>query len=89
MDDDKEQGLEGSPSMDGFSTEDRDRAHLEHTTVVDGAAKAHAPDISDAEVIAQATDRHLEAVVKPSLLPKPNSTDPDAPLGVRDDEEDN
>ena len=89
MDDDKEQGPEGSPSTDGVSTEDRERAHLEHSRIVEGAAKANAPERTDAEVIAQATDRHHEAVVKPSLLPKPNSTDPDAPLGVPDDEEDN
>lgn len=89
MDEHKEEGLEVPPPTDGVSTEDRERAHLEHARIVDGAAKAHAPEPIDAEVIAEATGRRFEEVVKPSLLPKPNSTDPDAPLGVPDDEEDN
>ena len=87
MDDEKKTGPEASPPAGDISGEDRQRAHFAHARIVEDAAKAHAPGQSDADLIAQATDRHHEEVVKPSLLPTPNSVDASAPAAVPDDED--
>ena len=81
----------GGPPIEGdVAPQDRERAHLEHMRIVEDAAKDAASDapLSDADIISQATARHLEEVVKPSLLPIPNSVNPNAPTGVPDVDED-